>query len=251
LAIASLAIAGLAMNVGCGSSSSNTDSGAGGGTGAGGSGAGGKVDSGTDTQVVHNINYTFDTDLQGWVFSTYPDPNAFNLTGAYPVVDAGSGSGDAAAGDGGGTDGGGGGGTPPAPKLEWDGTLGSPNPGSAKLTVTFTACKQLVDAIFNFPLPKNETGHMLHGRLQVTSGTFSGGAQLHVVTGADFAYQSAPFTLAPNGTFAQATLDLTNPAGTVNPAQVVGIGIQIFTGDICPYPNSGEQTGLNLDTIVD
>ncbi len=261
LAVATLAIAGMAVNVGCSSSSSTpSDSGAGGGTGTGGSGAGGKTDSGTDTTVVHLINYTFDTDLQGWAFSTYADPTTRNLTGAYLALDAGSDTGsasdagdaaasDAAVADAGGTIDAG----PPAgaPVLDWDSVVGQPAAGSARVSVTFTDCNQYVDPGINFAMPKNETGHMLHARLQVTSGTFSGGAQLHVTTGSDFAYGYASVTLVANGTFAPVTLDLTNPSGTVNPAQVVGIGLQIYSGGICPYPSAGVPVVFNIDTVVD
>jgi hypothetical protein len=268
LAIAGLAIAGLAMNVGCSSSNpSPSDSGAGGGTGAGGSGAGGKDAGSTDTQVVHNINYTFDTDLQGWAFSTYADPTTRNLTGAYlpdgggtdtgsatdgstsdantdgAVADGGSTTADAGSSDAGPSAG--------APTLEWDSAVGQPSPGSMKISVTFTDCNQYVDPGFNFPTPKNETGHMLHARMQVTSGTFSGGAQLHVTTGSAFDYGYAPVTIQPDGTFALVTLDLTNPQGAVNPAQVVGMGLQIYSGGICPYPNAGTPVVFNIDTVVD
>lgn len=250
LMIAGLAIAGLAMNVACSSGNSNpADSGAG-GSKADGGGAGG---SGTGGMVVHVLSYTFDTDAQGWMFSNYPDPNSKNLTGAYPV-DAGSGSGadgsadGSAAADAGPVDAG-----PPAgaPMLAWDGTIGQPNPGSLKISVTFTDCNQYVDPSINLASPKNLTGKMLHGRLQTTTGTFSGGAQLHVTTGSDFAYQAGQFNIAPTGTFGLATLDLTNPTGTVNPAQVVGVGVQIYSGSVCPYPNAGTPVVFNLDTITD
>ncbi len=266
LAMAGLAIAGLAMNVGCSSGSSNpADSGAGGGTGAGGSGAGGKVvDSGTDTQLPKNINYTFDTDLQGWAFSTYADLTTKNLTGVYPVDGGSSGDGstasDAAADDAGATadaaadDAGAtadAGAPAGAPTLTWDSAIGQPSPGSLKVSVTFTDCNQYVDPGLNFPLPKNETGLKFHASLQVTSGTFSGGAQLHVTTGADFTYAYAPVSLATNGTFASVTLDPLVQTAAVNAAQVVGIGLQIYSGGICPYPNAGEPVVFNIDTVTD
>jgi hypothetical protein len=38
---------------------------------------------------------------------------------------------------------------------------------------------------------------------------------------------------------------------TLNPAQVVGIGVQIYSGSVCPYPNAGVPVVFNIDTIVD
>ena len=190
-------------------------------------------------------------------FSTYADLSSKNLTGIYPVdggssVDTGSSSddgGDAAVADAGSpVDAGP---APGAPTLEWDGVVGQPTAGSLKVSVTFTDCNQYVDPGINFTLPKNETGHQLHGRLQVTSGIFSGGAQLHITTGSDFAYGYAAINIAANGTFSPVTLDPANQAANVNAAQVVGVGLQIYSGGICPYPNAGTPVVFNIDTIVD
>ncbi len=101
-------------------------------------------------------------------------------------------------------------------------------------------------------MPKNETGHMLHGRLQVTSGTFSGGAQLHVVTGADFAFQAGQFTIQPDGTFGTATLDLTNPSRDGEP----GAGSWASASRSTPATSARTRTRatpvvFNIDTVVD
>ncbi len=118
--------------------------------------------------------------------------------------------------------------------------------------MTFTDCNEYVDPGLNYnhaeerdrpratrPAP----GHVRHVRRRR--------AAAPLATGSDFAYQSGQFTIQPDGTFGLATLDLTNPTGTVNPAQVVGIGIQIYTGDICPYPNAGTPVVFNIDTVTD
>jgi hypothetical protein len=246
LMVACLVVAASTLDVaGCSSTDSTaTDSGAGGRPGSGGHpGTGGGA---ADASVTHVISYTFDTSTQGWMFSTYPDPISTNLTGAY-VVDGGADGGvlptDAAVGDGGAP--------APTPTLAFDGTIGQPTAGSLKITAAFTDCKQYVDPGISLAIPVNVASKMLHARLQVTSGTFAGGAQLHVTTGTNFAYAAAQFPLAASGTFGLATLDLSNPTGSVDPAQVVGIGIQIFTGDTCPYPGAGTPVVFNIDTITD
>jgi hypothetical protein len=152
LTIASLVAAGAAVNMGCSSSSSNPGDAGMGGHDAG-SGSGGHVgtDAGTDTQVVHLVNYTFNTGIEGWMFSTYADLGSRNLTGIYPAPDGGADAGDAgAAADAGGGDAGA---PPPTPTLEFDGTTGNPAAGSLKITVTFTDCHQYVDPGINLARP--------------------------------------------------------------------------------------------------
>ena len=123
------------------------------------------------------MNYTFDTGLQTWALSTYADPNGHNLAGAYTMdggIDAAPVPVDAGAGF-------------VAPTLTFDSAVGSPSPGSLKMTATFTDYNQYVDAIVNLTptTTLDLTGKTLHASLQVTSGTFSGGAQLHVGHGGD------------------------------------------------------------------
>jgi hypothetical protein len=251
--IATVLAAGAAANLACSSSSDgNTD--AGGGTGGktdSGSGTGGKMDSGTDVVVNHVVVYNFDTTTEMWSLNTYADPNSRNLAGVYPAdggFDAGPITFD--------------GGAVAAPTLTFDGTIGSPSPGSLKITATFTDCNQYVDAAISGLSPLRDlTGKTLHGQLQVTSGTFSGGAQLHLSTGSNYnAYTSSAFTLGANGTFSSATIDVShavpaNAAQPIVPTDVIQIGVQIFSGTACtpiaPYPNAGQLVTFNIDTITD
>src|SRR5262245_36075115 len=186
LMFATLVLAGAALSsIGCGSDSNNSN----GGTGGAGGGAGG-------APVVHLVNYTFDTGLQGWVYSDYNDPNSTNL-GYNPNPDGGTDDGGAAA---------------ARPTIEFDSAVGDPSPGSIKKTVTFTSYGQYIDPIINFMDPKDLTGKTLHARLSIASvstGNFMGGGQLHVTTGASFAYGSAPIVVpSTTGTFATSSFSL-------------------------------------------
>ena len=97
LMIASLAITGMALNVGC---SSGTSTPADSGTGSGGSntaagrhtGTGGSNTGTGGATVTHvaPLPYTFDTTVQGWSLSTYADPAGHNLAGIYPAPDGGA-----------------------------------------------------------------------------------------------------------------------------------------------------------------
>jgi hypothetical protein len=250
--IASLVAAGVGATATMGCSSSSDTTGTGGTTG----GAGGKggsttvADSGTDaTPVVHLVAFNFDSTIQGWSLNNFADTNSRNLGATYATDGGGA---DAQVFDGG---------VVTAPTLTFDSALGDPLPGSLKVTATFTDCGQYVDATVILNPTVNLTGKTLHGRLQVTSGNFSGGAQLHLQTGADYgAYTSADFTLGvPATSFGAAALDLTT-AVSVTPEPLdltlsIQVGIQIFSGSACtallPYPNAGEPVTFNLDTITD
>ena len=71
-----------------------------------------------------------------------------------------------------------------APTLTFDSAMGNPA-GSLKMTATFTDYNQYVDAIINLSPTINLTGKRCTRRCRLTSGTFSGGAQLHVGTARD------------------------------------------------------------------
>ena len=251
--IASLVAAGVGatMDMGCSSSSSSDSTGTGGTTGgAGGRGGTTVVDAGTDTTpVVHLVSYTFDSSVQTWALSTYADTNSRNLGATYATDGGGA---DAQTFDGG---------VVTAPTLTFDNTLGNPSPGSLKVTATFTDCGQYVDATVVLNPTINLTGKTLHGRLQVTSGNFSGGAQLHLQTGADYgAYTKSDFSLGVPGTsFGEAALNLATAVSDTNvvldPMLSIQIGVQIFSGSACtallPYPNAGAPVTFNIDTVTD
>jgi hypothetical protein len=247
--------------LGCGSSSTPA-AGTGGakGTGTGGAavtGTGGSTVAGTGGSTGTGggppplLNYTFDTATQGLILNDYPDTGSFNLAGNYTTD---GGTADAAGADAGTAI--------VKPTLEFDSTVGSPNPGSLKVTVTFTAYSQYVDVVANLPAPLDLTGKIVHAKLQLTSGLFSGGAQLHLTTGANYdSYVSAPFLISPTpGTFANAMLDLSTatpnaPMPPLNPAMVRQVGVQIYSGSpvagVPLYPNAGMPVVFNVDTITD
>jgi hypothetical protein len=248
--MAGLIVAGAAMaSVGCGSSSSA--SGTGGTTGTGG-GSGGTLGGTGGAAVIHKISYTFDADKQGWILGTYADPTAVNLAGNYATADGGTDAGDA-----GSTDGGTAAVTPPT--LDWDGSIGNPALGSLKLTATFTTYGQYVDAIFQTLMPTVDLhAGQLHGKLQITSvstSSFMGGAQLHASTGTTYdGYAKADFVLAPMGSFATATIDMSTQLPPVDPTVVIQVGIQIFSGTLLPTgtPLPAPQTIVfNIDTVTD
>ena len=80
-----------------------------------------------------------------------------------------------------------------------------------------------------------------------------GGAQLHASTGATFdGYAKADFVLAPMGSFATATIDMTTQVPPVDPTVIVQLGIQIFSGGVPGTPLAAPQTVVfNLDTVTD
>ncbi len=255
LMVAGLAVAGLTVNVAGCSSSNPTPTDAGSGSGGTTGGTGGHTGTGgstTDSGVTHLVNYTFDTGLQTWALSTYPDPNGHNLAGAYTMdggVDAAPVPVDAGAGF-------------VAPTLTFDSAVGSPA-GSLKMTATFTDYNQYVDAIVNLSPTINLTGKTLHASFQVTSGAFSGGAQLHVGTGATYnGYGQANITLAAPATFATVSFPILPPGASnpgvnagFDPTMVIQIGVQAYSGapvaDAATYVNAGVPVTFNIDTITD
>jgi hypothetical protein len=244
--LASLFVGVAMLSVGCGSSSSGTNGtgGVSGGTGGGGGAMAGATGGSSGTggaggAVVPTLSYTFDTGLQGFALSTYAEPAPRNnLAGIY---DAGT--------------------SPGGPTLEFDSSVSDPaGGGSLKVTATFTAYGQYVDPIINLPAPGRDlSGKTLHARLQFTSGTFAGGAQLHVTTGTSFGgYGKGDFTSLIMGTWSTATMVLnTTPSSTpeaLNPAIVMQVGVQIFSGDamLAGTPLLVPQMAVfNIDTITD
>lgn len=236
----------LALSAGCSSDSGNTaatDGAAGDHVTTGGGGSSG-TDAGTP-----KVNYTFLSAIQGWTLNTYADPTALNLAGLYPVdggVDAAPVAADAGAGI-------------APPSLVFDSTTGKPDPGSLKITVTFTGFNQYVDAVINpTPLVDLSKQSIITCEVILTSGTFSGGAQLHVSTGANFgAYDDSALTaVATPATWSVGKLDLSLATATgFDPSMVAQIGVQFYsgapTGDAgAGYPQAGMPVVFNLDTVV-
>jgi hypothetical protein len=247
--IASLLAAGAILNLACSSSDGTPDAGTtgtGGKIDAGSPGTGGKIDSGTP--VTHLLAYTFDTSTQAWDFDQYAATNERNL-GLRTLADAGA-SPDAQTLDGG---------VVAAPTVTVDTVVGSPTPGSLKVTVTFTDCNQYVDPVVGITPALNLMGKTIHVKFQQTSGAFSGGAQLHASSGTAYVYVASPIVLPTTpGTFADGALDLAaamGPTGTVfDPTAIVQVGIKIFSGyapTCTTYANAGALVTFNIDTVTD
>ncbi len=230
----------VSSNVGCGDSASTTDGGGSTGTGGGGGGGGG------GGAVAPRFSNTFDADKQSWTLSNYVDANYFNW-GATTDPDSGVG-----------LDGG------VAPTLEWSSTDGDPNPGSLKVTVTFTGFKQYIDPQINLPTPQDfsPAHNLVKARIRLVSGSFpAGGVQFHVSSGATganaYVYVSAPFinsTSLTAGSWITVNLDTSTVAPTdgrtFDPTQIVQIGIQFTTGD--PYEGGTLTFGqavFEIDTV--
>jgi hypothetical protein len=239
--LATVFIAGASMlSVGCGSSGTNGTGGVSGATG-GRTGSTGGVSGtgGAGGAVVHVLSYTFDSGLEGWALSTFAEQAPRNnLAGIY---DAGTAA------------------VPPT--LEFDSAVSDPaGGGSLKVTATFTAYGQYVDPIFTLPgTGLDLSGKTLHARLRFTSGTFAGGAQLHVTTGSSYAgYGKADFVALTLGTWSTATMvlstTLSSTTEALDPAMVRQVGVQIFSGDAMPAgtPLAAPQMAVfNIDTITD
>jgi hypothetical protein len=212
-----LGAAGVASpNAGC----SSGESGGGGGTGGGGGHVG---HAGAAGAVAPVINYTFDSDLQTWALTTYVDSNYVNL-GAATEPDSGVS-----------LDGG------TLPTVSFDDSAGQPDPGAMKVTASFTDFKQYVDVSVNIPAPKSLVNRVLHAKVELVSGTFSGGVQLHVSSGLtapnDYVYvgqffSAAMFTAGSWTDIAIEPQQLTPFDGrTFDPSQIVQVGLQFSTGD--------------------
>ena len=124
-----------------------------------------------------------------------------------------------------------------APTLAFDPTVGSPSPGSLKVTVPFSGPNQYVDVqSYVFAVPQDWSGHTLHVRLKVDEGTtFGGFAQLYVDTGVSYVPADSNVTVAPGSQWQDIAMDLshpmtTDPSGRFNPKQVVLYGLQLNSG---------------------
>jgi len=124
-----------------------------------------------------------------------------------------------------------------APTLAFDSTVGSPSPGSLKVTVPYSGPNQYVDVqSLVFVVPQDWSGHTLHVRLKVDEGSIFGGfAQLYVDTGVSYVPADSDVTVAPGSEWQDIAMDLsdpmtTDPSGRFNPKQVVLYGLQLNTG---------------------
>jgi hypothetical protein len=183
--------------------------------------------SGGGPTVPPGISDTFDSSTQGFTLNNYADPGATNL--GSPT----SGS---------------------TPTAIFDGVNGDPDPGSLEVTATFTAYNQYVDAIVGVSPAADLTGKILHAKVMLTQGAFTGGVQLHASTTATYVYGAGAFTALTLGQWTDLTLDLSTPtAAGWDPTQVVQVGVEFSTG-------SGQDGGalpapvnaiFNIDTITE
>jgi hypothetical protein len=173
------------------------------------------------------VNYTFDTDAQGFTFNNYDNTTRKNLAGPN---------------------------SPTTPMLTWDGAAGSPSPGSLQVGVSFSDFKQYVDASLNLS-SVDLTGKVLHAFVRLDIGSFMGGVQLHAGAGPSYVFAASTYTpLTAFDTWVEVTLDC-SMAQAMNSAFVANdirqIGVQFDTGD--PYEGGtfvATDATFHIDSIT-
>jgi hypothetical protein len=263
---------------GCGSSSLVVPDGGTGGAGGHGGSGGAATDAGTDSGATGApISFTFDSDLQGFGLDPFQStaPGAVRNLNAPPfLTTAGAGGSGGAAGAGGaggagGDDGGAGGddgGVGPVvlqpvnqASLAFDATDGNPAPGSLQITAPFTDFNQIVDVAFRVTDPTqliDMSGRTLHVKVRLTSGSFSGGAVLYVLTTTSYNFVQSGWTLLLNNQWRDIAIDMRR---VPNANQVIGLGVQFGTGAPTAVPGDGGLTPaftittpvFNVDTFTD
>jgi hypothetical protein len=181
----------------------------------------------TETGVAHAVSYTFDTGLGGWFLNTYSEPP--NLVANPP--DGGA-----------------------APIASFDGTVGNPDPGSLKVTATFTSYNHYVDPIINFTAV-NASGKTLHAKAMLASGAFMGFAVLHASTGA-YVYGAGTYVGLTAGAWTDLTFDLsTITSAGWDPTMLVQVGVQFGYGNPPTGANQDFDTPVDavfyVDTVTD
>jgi len=201
------------VNGPCPGSTGNGGGGTGGGAGTGsGGGAGtGSGGSGMLGAIPGMALATFMSGVEGFGLNTYHDTGNKNLADPTSGAD-------------------------PAPTIAFDGSDGSPDNGSLKVTVKYTGANQYVDIQKNMQAtPQNWSGgRTMHVRIKVASGTFGGGAQVYAITVPNSFVFGGTFTnVAKDNNWHDYTVNLDNPvtknAGYDN-TQVIIFGVQLTTG---------------------
>jgi hypothetical protein len=172
------------------------------------------------------VNYTFDSDAQGFALNTYDSSSPKNLAGPN---------------------------SPTTPTLVWDSSMGMPSPGSLKLSVTYSDFKQYVDASLNVS-SLDLTGKTLHAFVMLDSGGFDGGVQLHAGSGSSYTFASSTYTSfeATYLTWMEVTLDLTAAQSSVSgfaANDIRQIGVQFSTGD--PYEGGAYVSPVDVVFQID
>jgi len=220
--------AGTSSSGSAGTSSSGTagtsSSGTAGTTGTGGTSATTNTDPAT-------FAYLYANGVEGWVLNNYADTGRLNL--ADPARAAN-----------------------PAPALTIDSSVGNPDPGSLKVTAHFTDWKQYADAIINVSPQKVLTGRVLRARVRLTSGSFTGGAQIHAGTGSSYKFAAGTWTTMTVGSWTELALDLDAAHAadsTFDPSMVVQIGVKFDTGGdgVSAAFGSPLDAVFQIDTVSD
>jgi len=126
-----------------------------------------------------------------------------------------------------------------SPTLVFDGTVGEPNPGSLKASVTFTDYRQYVDAIVG-PRPSlSLVGKTIHARVMLVSGTFKRRRLLHRSSTANLRLRRQQLTTLTQGTWTELTLNLANVTdASWDSTDIRQVGIQ--------FPDRGPARGGDL-----
>ncbi len=153
---------------------------------------------------------TFDTNPQGFAFSTYADPNSTNLGAANSAA---------------------------TPSIGWIGTEGSPNPGALQIMAPFSGANQYVDIQSkSYPMTglQNWTGGKLHVRIRVdASSTFNGQIEPYADTGASFDFVGTSFNTGKGSDWQEFVVNLGSAMTQISGfdlTQVVLYGVHIGTG---------------------
>jgi hypothetical protein len=217
--------AGSAVTGSAGSAAGSTGTGSAGTTGSGGA---------TTNTDPATFAYLYANGVEGWVLNNYADGGRANL--ADPARNAS-----------------------PAPTITHDATVGNPDAGSLKVTAHFTDWKQYVDAIINVSPRKMLTGRVLRARVRLTSGSFTGGAQIHAGTGDSYEFAAGTWTTMTVGQWIELAIDLdamkaadTMPP-TFDPSMVVQIGVKFDTGGDGGTAAFGSPIDavFQIDTVAD
>jgi hypothetical protein len=149
------------------------------------------------------------------------------------------------------------GGVAPTPSLEFSPSDGDPDPGSIRMSVTFTDFEQYVAAVVGTAPGIDLRGKTLHARVRLASGSLSSGnVQLIARTGPLYIGASGSPILAADlaaGTWVSMDLDLGTATVTdFDPSKVEQIAVLLWSGDAgaSAFQSTGE-TVLEIDNVTD
>jgi hypothetical protein len=223
-------------SAGAGASGTITLAGTGGSAGAAGDmgvgGAGGAASTGT-------VLFKFDTDIEKFTYNTFGTGDA----GTAMAADGGAAAvlSDKA-------------------KISWDGTDGSPDKGSMKLEIPFSAYDQQADFLVTFDDAnlKDFSKDVLYLQAKLDSGfspdvSAPGGLVFYVQTTTGFAYGQSPWrNVTGVGTWSEYTFDLSLAMQTKpgwDPTKVKAIGIRLDTGSGVGAVMPPTAAVFHIDTI--